>query len=292
MNSLQSEGRSPKKYVNSLTVHFLRKILTETSLCYSHLDNYMTNYYSAGLKLSKIEPGKIPLPLYHQVKAGLENVVRSGHLKPGDLIPAEHYLCSEFGVSRGTVRMAVGELVKEGLLRRVQGKGTFVASPRFEKSLLGYFRFAKKDSSEEIVPDSRIIEITKVTPPVVIAQSLGVSSRERVFKIKRLRTANGSPFIYQVSFFSEKLFPGLEKIERNAPSLYTFIGERYGIHVIEVEEYLTAGLPDHETQKLLGLTRGSPIIVIERKAYSVNERIIETRRSVGRADHYFYRVRL
>jgi GntR family transcriptional regulator len=252
----------------------------------------MTVLYNPTLKLSKMEAGKVPVPLYHQVRTGVENFLRSGQLKPGDVIPAEQYLCSQFGVSRGTVRMAIGELVKEGLLRREQGKGTFIASPRFEKSLLGYFRFTQKDSSEDIVPESRIIEITKADPPVAISKALGLSLRERVFKIKRIRTVNGNPFIYQVSVFPEKLFPGLQEIDCNAPSLYTFITERYGIHITEVEEYLTADLPDYETQRLLGLKRESPIIVIERKAFSFNERAIEVRRSVGRADRYHYRIRL
>ncbi len=244
------------------------------------------------LKLTKIEPATVPVPLYHQVQMSLEKLVRLGQLKPGDLIPSEHHLCSEFRVSRGTLRTAIGELVKQGLLRREQGKGTFVAGPRFEKSLLGYFRFANKDSSEEILPDSRIIEITKVIAPIDISKLMGLSSNEQVFKIKRLRMVSGAPFIYQISFFPVKLFPGLQAMPRNTPSLYNHISERYGIHVVEVEEFLTAGLPDHETQKLLGLKRKAPIIVIERKAFSIGDRVLELRRSVGRADHYHYRIRL
>lgn len=244
------------------------------------------------MNLGKLAREDTSVPLYHQVKSGFMNLFRSGRLKPGDLISPEQKLCLELGVSRGTVRMALGELVKEGILRREQGKGTFVASPRLEKSLLAYFRFTEKDSSEEIVPESKIIEIAKVLPPAEFAKGLAISAKERVIRIKRLRTVKGNPFIYQVSFFPEKLFPALEQIDPNALSLYEFISDRYGIHIIQVEEYLTAGLPDYEAQKLLGLKKESPVIVIERRAFSFNERPVEIRRSVGRADRYHYRIRL
>ncbi len=240
----------------------------------------------------KLTRGSVPVPLYYQVKTRFSDLIRSGNLKPGDVIPPEQKLCSDLGVSRGTVRMAIGELVQEGILRREQGRGTFIVGPRLDKSLLAYFKFAEKDTSEEIIPESKILKIENVFPPLEVARALAITPKETVVRIKRLRTVKGVPFIFQVSFFPKKQFPRLDRINTNVTSLYDFITNRYGIHIMAVEEYLTAGIPNDEAREMIGLEDGSPVIIIERIAFSTNEKPVEFRRSVGRADRYHYRVRL
>lgn len=244
------------------------------------------------MNFDKLTRGSVPVPLYYQAKTRFSDFIRSGNLKPGDIIPPEQKLCAELGVSRGTVRMAIGKLVQEGVLRREQGRGTFIVGPRLDKSLLAYFKFAERDTSEEIIPESKILKIENVSPPLEVAKALEITSKETVVRIKRLRTVKGVPFIFQVSFFPKKQFPRLDRINTNVPSLYDFIGNRYGIHIMAVEEYLTAGIADDEARKMIGLKDGSPVIIIERIAFSTNEKPVEFRRSVGRADRYHYRVRL
>ena len=240
----------------------------------------------------KLSRDSLPVPLYYQVKKRFADLIRSGNIKPGDIIPPEQKLCRELGVSRGTVRMAIGELVQEGILRREQGRGTFVVGPRLDRSLLAYFKFAEKDASEEIIPESQIVQIEPVPAPVEVASALDISPAEMVVRIKRLRTVKGVPFIFQISFFPEERFPQFDQIDTNATSLYEFIRARYGIHIIAVDEYLTAGIVDDEGRKFLDLDEGSPVIVIERIAFASNEQPVEFRRSIGKADRYHYRVRL
>lgn len=232
------------------------------------------------------------LPLYYLVKARLKEFIRAGHLKPGDQIPPEQKLCADLSVSRGTVRTAISDLVREGLLQRYQGRGTFVASPKFERSLLHYFRFVERDSSEAIIPESRIVKAHVVPPPKTVADALGISAGQRVIELRRVRVIKEVPCIYQTSFFPEKLFPGLDEVDPDVPSIYDHIRDRYGVHVMQVEEYLTAGLPDPQAQQLLGLEKFFPVIIIERKTFTAREVPMEFRRSVGRADRYYYRVRL
>jgi GntR family transcriptional regulator len=232
------------------------------------------------------------IPLYRLVKAKLKEFISARHLKPGDPIPPEQKLCAELNVSRGTVRVAISDLVREGVLQRYQGRGTFVASPKFERSLLHYFRFVERDSSEAIVPESRIVKARVVLPPKNVADALGISAKQGAIELRRVRSIKGVPCIYQISFFPEKLFPGLHEIDPDIPSLYDYIRDRYRTHVMQVEEYLTAGLPDPQAQKLLGLDKFYPVIIIERKTLTSREVPMEFRRSIGRADRYCYRVRL
>lgn len=242
--------------------------------------------------LEKLTRGAVPVPLYYRVKEAFSTLIRAGNLKPGDIIPPEQKICSQLGVSRGTVRMAIGELVREGILRREQGRGTFIVGPRLDKSLLAYFKFAEKDTSEQIIPESKIIKIQNVFPPPEIASALAITPKEPVVRIKRLRTVKSVPFIFQISFFPKKQFPHLNQINVDARSLYDFIGARYGIHIRSVEEYLTAGIADDEVRKMIDLEDGSPVIIIERIAYSNDDKPVEFRRSIGRADRYHYRIRL
>lgn len=232
------------------------------------------------------------IPLYRLVKARLKEFINAQQLKPGDPIPPEQRLCAELNVSRGTVRMAISDLVREGVLQRHQGRGTFVASPKFERSLLHYFRFVDRDSSEALIPESRIVRARVVQPKKDIADILGISTTQRVVELKRVRLIRGVPCIYQVSFFPQKLFPGLQEVDPAVPSLYDHIKHRYGTHVMQVEEYLTAGLADVHARRLLGLEEFAPVIIIERKTFTTREVPMEFRRSLGRADRYYYRVRL
>lgn len=232
------------------------------------------------------------IPLYRLVKQRLQELISAKQLKPGDPIPPEQKLCGELNVSRGTVRMAISDLVREGLLQRHQGRGTFVASPKFERSLLHYFRFVERDSSEAVIPQSRIVSARIVQPGKHVADVLTIPATHRVVELRRLRSIKGVPCIYQVSYFPERLFPGLQDVDRDISSLYDYITQRYGAHVMQVEEYLTAGLPDAQAQRWLALEKFSPVIIIERKTLASRDVPMEFRRSLGRADRYHYRVRL
>jgi GntR family transcriptional regulator len=232
------------------------------------------------------------IPLYRLVKQRLRELISAQHLNPGDPIPPEQKLCGELNVSRGTVRMAISDMVREGVLQRHQGRGTFVASPKFERSLLHYFRFVDRDSSEAVIPESRVVSARIVQADKNAAEALAIPTTQRVIELRRLRSIKGAACIYQVSYFPERLFPGLEAVDRDIPSLYDYIRHRYGVHVMQVEEYLTAGLPDAQARRLLGLEKCSPVIITERKTLTSGDLPMELRRSLGRADRYHYTVRL
>src|SRR5579875_2995284 len=96
-----------------------------------------------------LDPDSI-IPLYHQLKGILRDKIESGVWKPDELIDSEHQLMSQYNVSRNTVKRAIEDLVQEGLLRRVQGKGTFVSFPKIEHSLSGFYSFSKVMKSKGI----------------------------------------------------------------------------------------------------------------------------------------------
>src|SRR3954470_7712837 len=89
------------------------------------------------------------IPLYQEVKHKLMESLHSGEWKAGDMVPAEKRLCERFGVSVGTLRKAVDELVAENILIRHQGRGTFVASHSSDRYMFGFFHIYSQDGKKE-----------------------------------------------------------------------------------------------------------------------------------------------
>src|SRR3569833_738583 len=98
----------------------------------------------------------IPIPLYYQLKERLTQQIMGGDFQPGTLMPSERELSDRYGISRMTVRQALGEMVKEGLLLREQGKGTFVAEPKITQGLLRLTSFSEDMQSRGLKPDSHV----------------------------------------------------------------------------------------------------------------------------------------
>ena len=97
------------------------------------------------------------VPLYYQLKQHIEAQIRSGTWQPGDQVPSEAVLGENFHVSRTTVRQALGELVNQGMLTRVQGKGTFVAHPRIRQRLTRLTGFTEDFQTRRMKPASQVL---------------------------------------------------------------------------------------------------------------------------------------
>ena len=97
------------------------------------------------------------IPLYHQLKEIIKEKIELGKWLPGDKIPSENELCKMYEISRNTAIKALDDLVQEGLLHRVQGKGTFVSKPKFEQPLTGFYSFSKVLKDKGMNPKDLII---------------------------------------------------------------------------------------------------------------------------------------
>ena len=157
--------------------------------------------------------GKVPeprsvIPLYRQLKDILKEDIESGVWKPGDRIPSENELRQQYDVSRNTVIKALEELVQEGLLRREQGRGTFVSSPKISHSLTGFYSFSNVLKAHGLEPRDVILslEIQPAKPSVV--QHLQLTESQDVWVLKRLRCAATSPSCWKLLIFPGAAFPG------------------------------------------------------------------------------------
>ena len=232
------------------------------------------------------------LPLYQAVKQQLRRDLEAGRWKPGAMLPTEADLARHFNVSIGTVRQAVLALVRQGLLTRRPGSGTFVARLDTSRGFGRFFRFSE-ELSGAVVPSAVHLDtvVLKDGDPEIAAR-LGIAPRAPLYRIRRTLHAKGEPICIYISYLDKARFARLEKLDLDDQKLYAALENAYGVHVLKAEEVLHAGSPSEDEAGLLGISPTTPVMIVERTAYGDNGSVVEWRRTVGRSDKFHYRIEL
>lgn len=227
------------------------------------------------------------LPAYQQLRDQLAAKIAKGEWQADELLPSENVISRESGLSVGTVRKAVQQLVDEGLLERRQGLGTFLRKPAFDQSLFRFFSIQLPDGNATI-PTSRYLSRTVLRAPEAIANTL---ETENAIRIKRLRSNAERTLLTEEIWLPHATFMGFEALSESeiGPLLYPFYLERYKVFVAGAIDDVSFGQADKVTAEDLAIAEGSPIAVIERTAYSVNGQPIEWRIARGPASRFRYR---
>lgn len=229
------------------------------------------------------------LALHHQVKKDLLLRLRAGIWPPGTEIPPEPALCAHYRVSRGTLRRAIGDLVNEGYLERYRGRGTFVSPPKLESRLAGSFgRFTVVGPSLE--PASRVLFCRRLRASESVASILGLERGEPVWHLERVRLAGERPAALQASYLPCARFPGLSRQPLATRYLLDLMTEAYAVPLLRAVEVVDPTRADAYTARQLGIKAGTPLFRVERRTYSIDERVIEYRLSVLRGDIFRYRT--
>jgi len=206
------------------------------------------------------------VPKHQQLRNILTELV-STDLQPGDMLPSERQLCADYGVSRITVREALGQLVTEGLLVRSQGKGTFVAS-RPVRSRLHIASFHEDMRRMGLVPSTVVLAAGRAPPPANTVQRLGLTPPGSAYHVRRLRLADRVPMSVDLQ-----------------SSLYDTLAKRYGRPIDHAEQTVSAGLAGEEIGRLLGIPRSGRVLTFDRVSYSGGDAVAHAR-SWYRADRY------
>ncbi|MDR7076994.1 DNA-binding GntR family transcriptional regulator [Neobacillus niacini] len=154
------------------------------------------------------------IPLYHQLMERLKVSIEKKQWSPGDKIPSENQLMDQFGVSRNTAKKAIEELVQVGILYRIQGKGTFVAKPKLQQSLMGFYSFSKVLREKGLNPKDIILKIEEVKPTAKIREAIQLREDEHVIEMKRLRCANNEPYLLETSFIPKGVVSDKEQLKK------------------------------------------------------------------------------
>jgi len=230
----------------------------------------------------------IPIPAYFQLKEIIREKIESGELKTGEKIPSENKLSELYQISRMTARQAIRELVEEGLLYREKGKGTFVASPKFKRDLLGLNSLTEEMKQRGYKVITKVLDMKVIPASKEIAHKLEIVPEEKVVKIDRLRLANHQPFFLETSFLPFELCPGLVKDDLAKNSLYFLLEEKYGLILDNAIISIEAVSANVYHSSMLKIKKGAPLLLLEQTTYLNTGRPIQFLEAVCRSDKYKY----
>ncbi|HEY8455919.1 MAG TPA: GntR family transcriptional regulator [Actinopolymorphaceae bacterium] len=223
-----------------------------------------------------------PVPKHLQLRQILERLITE-ELQPDSPIPSERELMATYGVSRMTVREAIGQLVTEGRLYRVRGKGTFVAAPRVD-SMLELTSFTEDMRRRGHEPSTVVLRSVELVPPVSVRQALGLTATQTAYRIERLRIADGVPMALENGWYVAAPAPGL--LDRDlSGSLYSILAGTYGIVIDAAKQTLRSEIADAQTARILGVAVGAPLLVLERTS-TAGGKPVEHVTSWYRGDRY------
>lgn len=213
------------------------------------------------------------VPLYAQLVRQLMENIQSGELKPGDRLPSERELAETLNISRITARLAITDLLDNGLLYREQGRGTFIAYSK-RRSIQGFTSFTEDMLSRGLKPSSKVLKNEVITLEKS-DEDLKLQAGEKMIHIYRLRLADGLPVAVQSSFLPYNVFPGLEN-EDVSTSLFQVLKKKYFIHPSWTEAEVHALPATSYEAELLEIEPNEPVLVIHAQNFTDSFEIIES----------------
>jgi GntR family transcriptional regulator len=207
-----------------------------------------------------------------------------GSLEIGAAIPPERRLATQLGVSRPTLRMAIDELVREGLLLRRHGSGTYVAEPKIALPLT-ITSFSEDMRQRGMRPASRVLSFEEQSAGAKLGARLRVSPADRVWVINRLRLADDEPMALEVLHVPQRIAPDLTRRDLEQ-SFYELLAQRYGTVVVAGTQTIEPTVTNEEEAGVLGVPVHAPAFLFERTSTSDGGEVVEFVRSIYRGDRY------
>jgi GntR family transcriptional regulator len=235
-------------------------------------------------------------PLHLRLEHALRDLIRSGRLPSGALVPGELELAAHLHLSRHTVRHALGVLTSEGLIRRERGRATTVVSNGtslvIQRSLDAFYAFAWEVRARGAEQRSFVLERTVVRANAGLSATLRLPRDARVVRLVRLRTADGEPLVLETSHLPEPLMRGLDDAALEREPLYDLIERVHDVRVERAHETIRPLSLGRRVARLLGVAPGSAAFCVDRTTWSSHQAPIEWQVSLVRGDRYLYAVDL
>ncbi|EJO5349339.1 GntR family transcriptional regulator [Clostridium botulinum] len=239
----------------------------------------------------KIVSKKSPIPLHYQIKEILQEMIENEELKPGDAVPTERELCSIQGVSRMTVNKAIMALVNEGLLYREQGKGTFVAKPKQNKTIAGLRSFTEEMKAKGVETQTKILffKIKEATKRIKSILNMA-DDHDKVIEISRLRMIEGEPVAIETVWIPYNLCNDMDRQTIEGKSLYEIFKNKYNYFPQKAKQTIEPIVLNEDECKLLNQNENSLALMFRRTTYIKDEMPIEYTKAIYRSDIYKYEL--
>jgi GntR family transcriptional regulator len=268
----------------------MAELPTTPNAASAHIDAKLLN---SVLSASTLASTPAFSPLYQQIKALILQSLQSGEWKPGEAIPSEMDLAARFGVSQGTVRKAIDELAAENLVVRRQGKGTFVATHSEQHVQFRFLKLAPDSGTPgaEGPAQREIIDCKKTRANAEVARALALRTGDAVLQVRRVLSFVGVPTILEDIWLPALPFKGLtaERLSEHHGAMYALFETEFNVQMVRAEEKIRAVAAVSGRELLLDVALGTPLLCVERVAYTYQDVPMELRRGYYRTDshHYF-----
>ncbi|MFD1737559.1 GntR family transcriptional regulator [Bacillus salitolerans] len=230
-----------------------------------------------------------PVPIYYQLEELIKSSIEEGKLLPGDSIPSEREYAELYDVSRMTVRQAITNLVHQGYLYRIKGKGTFIQNQKIEQRLQGLTSFSEEMKSRGFSPSTELLQFQIKKADELILHELQLEGPQEIYHLKRLRLADFVPMALETVCLPTLLLPNVtENIARG--SLYSYVEDELHLQIDYATQEIEATVANAEESELLKIPKGSPTLTIKRICYLENGVAFESAKTVFRGDRYKFTV--
>ncbi len=229
---------------------------------------------------------------YQRVQEALAEEIARDRRPPGSPLPPERALAEHFGVSRVTMRRALAELERIGLVARSPTGGWLVAGPRVGEPPNQLMSFSEMAAARGLTPSARVLGATVRPATLDEAEVLGLAPGAPLFELERLRLMDGVPILVDRTRIPRSLAPGLEEVDFSTASLYAALEERYGIRPARARFAVEAVAADERLARLLELQPGGPVLRCEQVTEDEAGRTVEVCEMLYRGDRYRFRATL
>jgi GntR family transcriptional regulator len=226
------------------------------------------------------------LPYYQQLYEILRGKIARAEWKPGDMIPPESELISQYQVSRSTVRQVLDMLVNDGLIYRQRGRGSFVAHLTLEQSMTRIVSFTEDMHQRGFTPGTRVLSASIIPAPARVGEKLQVQVGEELACIRRLRLADGEPMSIEESYLVHRYCENVLQHDYSKQPLREVLEREYGIRIASAKQVIQAILAPAELAELLEIKPKAALLYIERTSCSQARLPVEFLRLYYRADRY------
>lgn len=229
-----------------------------------------------------------PVPLYSQIREVLRGRILDGTYRGDGKVPSENEMVRAFNVSRITVRQALNDLQKEGLIFKIHGKGTFVSKPKAVQNLMRLEGFGEAMAGAGHQTHSRVLGHRVIRPGRHVAARLAISEEAEVMEIRRVRYLDHDPISLDVTYVPLDLGRRLVKEDLPHRDVFLILENDYGLRLDRAELRIDATLADHALAEALAVSEGAPVLRIERLTIATPEQPVDFEYLYYRGDAFQY----
>ncbi len=208
-------------------------------------------------------------PSHARIERWLRERIDAGQLLSGDKLPSEGHLAEGLGVSRMTLRQALGSLEASGIVERRRGRagGTFIREQQIDVDLTGLSGFTEQMRRANVRAGARVVSVRRLAAGRAVAAALELTTHKEVFEIIRVRSARREPLALEETYLPCHLFAGIDERQLTG-SIYAIMRKEYDLAPHDAKEWIEPALATTEHAKLLGVDPGTALMLVTRTAYT------------------------